>query len=175
VSSSGAGRHPDLIVGHGTLGRLIARLAVAAGAAPVVWEIEPSRRDGTFGYPVIDPAEDPRRDYACVCDASGDATHLDALIGRLAPGGEVVLAGFYHTPLSFDFAPAFMREARLRVAAQWRPHDLEAVIGLNRSKQLPLADLISHRADARDAPRAYDIAFSDPTCLKMVLDWSSCR
>ena len=35
---------PDLIVGHGTLGRLLARLTVAAGApAPTVWEIDPKR------------------------------------------------------------------------------------------------------------------------------------
>ncbi len=33
---------PDLIVGHGVLGRLLARLAVLAGApAPTVWEREP--------------------------------------------------------------------------------------------------------------------------------------
>ena len=38
---------PDLIVGHGVLGRLLARLTIAAGApAPMVWEIDPSRRDG---------------------------------------------------------------------------------------------------------------------------------
>ncbi|MEJ2026281.1 MAG: alcohol dehydrogenase catalytic domain-containing protein, partial [Limibacillus sp.] len=33
---------PDLIVGHGVLGRLLARLTIAAGApAPVVWETNP--------------------------------------------------------------------------------------------------------------------------------------
>ena len=42
------------------------------------------------------------------------------LIARLAPGGEIVLAGFYDTPLSFAFPPAFMREARIRIAAEWR-------------------------------------------------------
>ena len=38
---------PDLIVGHGVLGRLLARLTVAAGAPPpTVWEIDPERRLG---------------------------------------------------------------------------------------------------------------------------------
>jgi bacteriochlorophyllide a dehydrogenase len=37
---------PDLIVGHGTLGRLLARLTLAAGApAPTVWEVDPARRE----------------------------------------------------------------------------------------------------------------------------------
>jgi 3-hydroxyethyl bacteriochlorophyllide a dehydrogenase len=134
------GPQPDLIVGHGVLGRLMARLAVAAGAAPVVWETNAARRGGAHGYTVRDPAEDTRRDYRLVAEVSGDAAILDALIARLAPGGEIVLAGFYGDRLSFAFPPAFMREARLRVPA---PH----------------------------AEAAYRTAFTDPACLKMVLDW----
>ena len=49
---------------------------------------------------------------------SGDAAILDTLVARLAPGGEIVLAGFYAEPLAFAFPPAFMREARIRVAAR---------------------------------------------------------
>lgn len=54
---------PDLIIGHGTLGRLLARLTLAAGGKPpTVWEIDPDRRSGATGYPVIAPEDDPRRD-----------------------------------------------------------------------------------------------------------------
>ena len=73
------------------------------------------------------PDDDPRRDYRCICDASGDAGLLDTLIGRIAPGGEIVLAGFYAERLSFAFPMAFMREARLAgrraMAARttWKP------------------------------------------------------
>lgn len=165
---------PDLIVGHGVLGRLVARLAVAAGGSPVVWETQPDRRVADAGYRVVDPATDSRRDYRCICDVSGDAALLDALIGRLAPGGEVVLAGFYDTPLSFVFVPAFMREARIRVAAQWQPADLLAVRDLAESGALSLDQLITHRQDAMNADSAYRTAFGDPACLKMTLDWRNC-
>jgi 3-hydroxyethyl bacteriochlorophyllide a dehydrogenase len=165
---------PDLIVGHGVLGRMIARLAVVAGAAPTVWETNPARRDGADGYTVIDPTEDERRNYRCICDVSGDSSLLDTLISRLAPGGEVVLAGFYDEPLSFVFPPAFMREARIRIAAQWQPSDLVAVKNLAESGRLSLDGLITHRAEAMQADAAYRTAFSDPTCLKMILDWRSC-
>lgn len=165
---------PDLIVGHGVLGRMIARLAVVAGAAPTVWETNPARRDGAAGYTVVDPSVDERRDYRCICDVSGDSSLLDTLISRLAPGGEVVLAGFYDEPLSFVFPPAFMREARIRVAAQWQPSDLVAVKNLAESGRLSLDGLITHRAEAMQADAAYRTAFSDPTCLKMILDWRSC-
>jgi len=175
VSAAVDGRQPDLIIGHGVLGRMVARIAVAAGASPTVWETNAERRAGALGYEVLDPALDTRRDYRSICDVSGDASLLDTLIGRLAPGGEIVLAGFYDQPLSFDFPPAFMREARLRIAAQWQPQDLAAVKQLMESGRLPLDGLITHRADAADADSAYRTAFGDPACLKMVLDWRSCK
>ncbi len=163
---------PDLIVGHGVLGRVLARLAIAAGAPPpVVWEKNPTRAEGAIGYRVIDPSTDDRRDYRCICDVSGDPTLLDTLIGRLAPAGEIVLAGFYAEPLSFAFAPAFMRETRLRIAAQWIESDLVAVMALLASGAMSLEGLITHRQEAGDAAAAYRTAFTDPACLKMVLDW----
>ena len=65
---------PDLIIGHGVLGRMIARLAVVAGASPTVWETNPARREGAMGYEVIDPSMDARRNYHCICDVSGDSS-----------------------------------------------------------------------------------------------------
>ncbi|CAN5337440.1 chlorophyll synthesis pathway protein BchC [soil metagenome] len=174
-ATSGPGQvQPDLIIGHGVLGRMIARLAVAAGASPVVWETNAARREGAEGDTVIAPAEDDRKDYRSICDVSGDSSLLNTLIGRLAFGGEIVLAGFYDEPLSFLFPPAFMREARLRIAAQWQPGDLAAVKQLAESGRLSLDGLITHRADAMQADAAYRTAFGDPACLKMILDWRHC-
>jgi len=171
-NGSQGGVLPGLIVGHGVLGRLLARLMLAAdGAAqPTVWEIEPVRMTGADGYAVVHPDQDPRRDYHCICDVSGDASILDALVQRLAPGGEIVLAGFYDK-LSLSFAPAFMREVRLRIAAQFLPRDLEAVMALIASGRLSLDGLVTHQASPLDASGAYQTAFTDPSCLKMVLDW----
>lgn len=166
------GEPPELIVGHGVLGRLIARLAVLrAEKAPVVWERNPDRIDGALGYQVVHPEADSRRDYRVICDVSGDSSLLDTLIAHLAPGGELVLAGFYSAPLAFAFPPAFMREARIRVAAEWRDTDMTGVKALVDSGQLNLDGLITHRQEASEAPAAYRTAFSDPTCLKMILDW----
>ncbi len=170
-----AGTHsglPDLIVGHGVLGRLVARITLALGGpAPQVWDTSPARRTGAQGYPVCHPEDDPRRDYRCILDASGADGILDQLIGRIARGGEVVLAGFYTGRIDFGFVPAFMREARLRIAAEWTPQDLVATRALIETGALSLAGLITHRADPADAPRAYEQAFSDADCLKMILDW----
>lgn len=163
---------PDLIIGHGVLGRLIARVAVLlADSPPTVWEKNANRASGAEGYCVSHPDADARRDYRAIYDVSGDSAILDTLIGRLAPGGEIVLAGFYSEPLSFTFPAAFMREARIRVAAEWRESDLAAVKELIDSHRLSLDGLITHREEASDAAAAYRTAFTDSSCLKMVLDW----
>lgn len=163
---------PELIVGHGTLGRLLARVTLALGGpAPTVWETNPDRQAGAEGYTVVSPDEDGRRDYAAIYDVSGDADLLDELIGRLAFGGEVVLAGFYSDRPSFAFPQAFMREARIRVAAEWRESDLHATRDLAERGELSLDGLITHRQAATDAEQAYRTAFGDSACLKMILDW----
>jgi 3-hydroxyethyl bacteriochlorophyllide a dehydrogenase len=165
---------PGLIVGHGVMGRLLARITLALGMpAPTVWETQPARRSGATGYAVIPPDEDARKDYAAVYDVSGDASLLNGLIGRLAPGGEVVLAGFYKSDLGFAFAPAFMREASIRIAAQWKKHDLLAVTALVESGALSLDGLITHTLNPGRAREAYEVAFGDPQCLKMMLDWTA--
>lgn len=168
----GGGQLPQLIIGHGVLGRLLARLTVAAGApAPTVWETRASRQAGASGYRVVHPDSDDRRDYSSIYDVSGDAASLDSFIARLAKGGELVLAGFYSQPISFAFPPAFMREARLRVTAEWQPEDLASVNALIETGNLDLDGLISAVEPANDAAKAYPAAFNDPDCLKMVLDW----
>ena len=153
------GDPPDLIVGHGVLGRLLARLTIASGAsAPMVWD---------------NKGEDDRHDYRAIYDVSGYAHGLDNLIGRLAKRGEIVLAGFYSDRLSFGFAPAFQAEARLRVAAEWTPEDLASTQALVETGALDLDGLITDIRPANEAESAYPAAFNEPDCLKMVLDWSS--
>ncbi len=166
------GALPDLIIGHGVLGRLLARMAiVAGGAAPTVWEINPDRMAGGDGYAVLTPEQDDRRDYMNVYDASGDSNILDAAIMRTARGGEIVLVGFYADPLNFQFAPAFRRETRIRIATEFLPADLAAAIAMVDNGQLSLDGLVTNLVPAANAATAYGQAFSDATCLKMVFDW----
>ncbi|MCX7371272.1 MAG: chlorophyll synthesis pathway protein BchC, partial [Alphaproteobacteria bacterium] len=106
-----------------------------------------------------------------VIDASGDANILDTLVGRIARGAEIILAGFYHERLNFAFPPAFMKEARIRIAAEWKPADITTVNTLLATGALKLDGLITHQAEPAQATAAYRTAFTDPACLKMVLDW----
>ena len=162
---------PNIIVGHGALGRLIAKIAVLKGLNPIVIEANKERRKGNFEYEVISPLESKKLTGGCVVDASGDSSQLNDLIKFLKPQGEIVLAGFYDKPLSFDFAPAFLREANIRVSAQWTPTDLNIVSGLFATKKINFEDLISHRVAIDSIDSAYEIAFNDSSCLKMIINW----
>ncbi len=161
-----------LVVGHGALGRLVARILAdrADAPPPTVWETNPIRKGGNLAYPVVDPAEDEAGEYGTIYDLSGDGGILDAVLPRLARGGEVVLAGFYHR-IGFGFPPAFLKEARIRVAAEWQARDLRGALEMQGEGRLSLADLVTHRESAGKAPDAYRTAFEDPRCVKMILDW----
>jgi 3-hydroxyethyl bacteriochlorophyllide a dehydrogenase len=93
------------------LGRLLARMTIALGAAaPTVWETHAQRKGGAVGYEVVSPDEDPRRDYHSICDASGDSNILDTPPRPpRARGGAIDLAGFYADRLNFAFPVASPR------------------------------------------------------------------
>jgi bacteriochlorophyllide a dehydrogenase len=167
----------NLIVGHGVLGRLVARLLKAMGAAVVVvCETNPQRIDqanaASHGYSVVLSLDDASGSFQTIFEVSGDAGQIDQLIRRLAPGAQIILGGFYSGSVQFCFAPAFMREAQIRVAAQWQPADLQAVVSLVAQGQLSLAHLLTHTCTPTQTHAAYEQAFGDSQCLKMVLDWS---
>jgi 3-hydroxyethyl bacteriochlorophyllide a dehydrogenase len=167
-------RLPELIIGHGVLGRLLARLTVIAGGKPpTVWEVDENRMAGAQGYQVIHPDQDTKRDYQSIYDASGCTDLLDQWIQRCGRGAEIVLAGFYSERINFAFPHAFMREMKFRIAAEWRADDMTAINALIDEGSLSLDGLVTHRAKAADAKRAYVQAFEDPTCYKMVLDWEA--
>ena len=163
---------PELIIGHGALGRLLARVTEAQyHMTPVVWETAAERREGIHSYTVIDPADDDRRDYRRVCDVSGASLIIDQAVHHLAKGATVLLAGFYAAPIQFQFPAAFMREIDLRISAEWQPKDMQTALDLISGGDLSLSGIITHDQPYDSAETAYQQAFSDPRCLKMVLDW----
>jgi 3-hydroxyethyl bacteriochlorophyllide a dehydrogenase len=155
---------PDLIVGHGVLGRLLARLTVLAGRRP--------RRCGNQSpsaatAPPATAVMRPRRRRAPRLPLHlrrqrrrvASSTPPDR---RLAPGGEIVLAGFYrpsrcvHVPAGVHARGADPRRRRMEAA------DLLAVRELAEIRA-PVARRPDHPSHAgADAERAYRTAFGDP-------------
>ena len=149
----------------------LARLTIAAGGkAPTVWEINEDRQAGATGYDVIHPDADDRRDYGCIYDASGVSSLLDTMVGPPCQGRRDRAGRVLPEPLQFSFPPAFLREARFRIAAEWTREDLVATRDLIDHGALSLSGLITHTVQAEQAESAYQTAFEDPACLKMILE-----
>jgi len=162
---------PDLIIGHGVLGRLAARIALALGHHPTVWEIDASRSDAAGDYAILHPGADRRTDYGAILELSGSVEALDAALMHARRHAQITLGGFYHPNLTFGYPPAFMREVQFVVASEWTPGDMADAVVMVGDGTLNLDGLISHGAAALDAAAAYRTAFTDPACLKMTLDW----
>jgi bacteriochlorophyllide a dehydrogenase len=65
-----------------------------------------------------------------------------------------------------------MRAMQLKIAAEFSPIDLADVTAMVTDGRLSLDGIITHRVSAADAAEAYATAFGDPTCVKMILNWS---
>jgi 3-hydroxyethyl bacteriochlorophyllide a dehydrogenase len=59
----------------------------------------------------------------------------------------------------------------MRITAEWGANDLQAVTQLLKDGRLSFEGLITHQRDAQQATEAYGMAFDDPNCIKMILDW----
>ena len=74
---------PSLIIGHGVLGRLLARLTIALVVKPRLYGKESSRVGNETDYDVIDPENDNSSDHESIYEASGDISVLDKIIPKL--------------------------------------------------------------------------------------------
>jgi len=164
-----------LILGQGIVGQLAARFAKACGATVHVTDKAAAR----LRYAVADailPADPPPPGppspgaYDVLIDATGK---MDAIAPRLMSvkqGGRVVLLGYYER-IDLPYMPAFLRELTFAVSKEWAPGDLARARDAIASGMVDVSNLITHRLPADEAPRAFEMAFNDPECLKMVLVW----
>jgi len=109
-------------------------------------------------------------EYDMLIDATGK---MDAIAPRLMSvkkGGRVVLLGYYDK-IELPYMPVFLRELTLASSMQWVPGDLVRARDAIASGEIEVRTLITHCLPADDAPKAFDVAFNDPDCVKMILSW----
>jgi 3-hydroxyethyl bacteriochlorophyllide a dehydrogenase len=163
----------DVVVGHGALGRLLATLNhIRYGSWPLVWEALAARRAQATPYPLVAPGTAPETPAARIIDASGDPGIIDQVVPVVSRGAQVVLAGFYSRPVTFQYPPAFIKEIGVQIAAEFRPEHLSAVADLAVGGALDLDGIITHVESPSQVRSAYERAFTDPECVKLILDWN---
>jgi 3-hydroxyethyl bacteriochlorophyllide a dehydrogenase len=166
-----------LILGQGIVGQMAARIAKARGATVHVTDKVESRLRLSVADEIVSsapplPGPPPQgvSEYDMLIDATGK---MDAIAPRLMSvkkGGRVVLLGYYDK-IELPYMPVFLRELTLASSMQWVPGDLVRARDAIASGEIEVRTLITHCLPADDAPKAFDVAFNDPDCVKMILSW----
>ncbi|MEI7645417.1 MAG: zinc-binding dehydrogenase [Chloroflexales bacterium] len=169
-----------LVLGQGIVGQLAARLAKLAGASYVaVADRVAVRLEASKADQVIDITRESldeaisEANINLLIDATGSMTALSGALPLLANHGRVLLLGYYDT-LNLPYAPLFMREAQVLIAREWQfgvDGDLPRARDLLASGDLDVRGLLTHRVPLDRIQAAYRLAFEDPACLKVVVEW----
>ncbi|MCA9973067.1 MAG: hypothetical protein KC425_22770 [Anaerolineales bacterium] len=162
-----------LVLGQGPVGQLAARYAFAAGAWVAVTDRVGSRLARAVADQRVDVStETPAFDkpFNLIVEATGSMAALANALPHLAPGGAILLLGYYQT-LDLPYMPLFLKEARLLTAKEWAPGDLLRCRDDIASGRLDVAPLLTHCLPIADVAEAYDVALNEQACLKLVLDW----
>ena len=169
-----------LVLGQGIVGQLAARFAKLQGAQHVaVVDRVTSRLAVSQADQVIDLTRDSldeaisETNINLLIEATGSMPALAAALPLLANHGRVLLLGYYDH-IHIPYAPVFMREAQILIAREWQfgpDGDLPRARDLLASGELDVSGLLTHRVPLDRIQAAYRLAFEDPSCLKLVVEW----
>ncbi len=174
------------VLGQGIVGQLAARFAKARGARVTVSDKVPSRlrlaaadakllaEDGALRAEDGSAVAALDKTFAVLIDATGKMEAIAPRLMNVQKGGRVVLLGYYER-IDLPYMPAFLRELTLAVSKEWAPGDLARARDAIAAGQVEVRSLITHCLPADDAPRAFDLAFNDPDCVKITLTWSGAQ
>jgi len=175
-----------LIIGLGLIGQFAVQVARAKGCRVVAADRLPerlqvasksgSRRTVNSSRESLAECarEETEQGFDIVLEATGRAALVPDLIELLQPFGRMVLQGWYHEPIGFDFHRAHQKHLSLYCPCSWRGErtGLRDVLRLMSQRKLRSAHLITHRVPFTRAPEMYErIDRGDPRVLGILFDW----
>jgi 2-desacetyl-2-hydroxyethyl bacteriochlorophyllide A dehydrogenase len=170
-----------LVIGGGTVGQLVASVARAAGASPVV-VVDPvaarralAERGGAAAVAPEQPvdAHFPTRGVDIVVEASGAPGQAARAVALARRGGRIVLLGVQPRPEEIDVLDIVLHEKTIRgSAAHMYDDDVEVGVRMLAEGRLSVDGLVTHRIALADV---VDEGFErlrrrDPDALKVLVD-----
>jgi len=165
-----------LVLGQGPVGQLAARFAQQTGAWVAVADRVPSRLAKSVADQVVNVQAQPLAEAISpgvdvIIEATGSMEVLASALPLLTPRSTILLLGYYQT-LQLPYMSLFLKEARLLTAKEWAPGDLVRCRNALQTGTVEVASLLTHQLPITAVTQAYDVALTDPDCLKLVLDWA---
>ena len=159
-----------VVLGQGTTGLLHTRLAVLAGANPVIaisrsrWKLEVAERMGAH-HALELAAEDALQEVLrltggsgadVVIDTAGGAATLQAGMDMLRPGGRFSPYAVSHECCAgFTTFPLYYKEVSIIGSRALTPADMQPSIELVASGQIDVSDFVSGTYPLEQAPEAF--------------------
>ncbi|NTU92765.1 MAG: chlorophyll synthesis pathway protein BchC [Chlorobiaceae bacterium] len=169
-----------LVLGQGAVGILAAELSKHMGASLVAVtepyenrlrissadiKVNPERQDvsaALAGY-----------EFDVLIDSTGIMSAIETGLRFVRFHGTVIFGGYYQR-MNIDYSQAFDKELSFIAARQWAKGDLQRVRQLIADRKLNAEKIFTHRCKLdNDLMAAYNQAFNDPDCLKMIVEWQA--
>lgn len=173
------------VVGGGPIGVLIALVARAGGAEPVVFEVDAHRRavaEG-LGLRTVDPTGVDAAAFVrewtgdagvpVAFEVSGSAAGLTAAVDALAVRGRLVVVAIHGAPRPVDLHRFFWRELTMVGARVYDRTDYELAIRLIRQGAVPVAALITRVEPLARAADAFAALAAGGAVMKVLVDCAS--
>ena len=164
-----------LVLGAGSIGMLITRVALAAGAdSVIVTDIDAGKLDIIEAFDArtatVNAAQDDVEEFVlahtdgqgadAVFEASGAVSAASSVFGPLRPGGTVVYVGMPSGAIPYDIPAAQVKEASVQHVFRYA-NVFPRAIRLLENGTVAVADLITHRYPLHRGVEAFD-AMRDP-------------
>ena len=174
------------VLGQGTTGLLHTRLAVLAGAGPVIaisrsrWKLEMAERMGA--HHVLDTGAEQAVEEVLrltggggadvVIDTAGGAATLKAGMDMLRPGGRLSPYAVSHECCAeFTTFPLYYKEMSIIGSRALTHADMQPSIDLVASGQIDVSDFVSATYPLQDAPEAFREYEGNPgSVLRIVIE-----
>ncbi len=171
-----------LVVGGGPIGVLIAVIARARGAKPLVVEPDAYRRSvvaelgldvldsGAAGLPALLEAWSEGAGAAVTFEVSGTQGGLDLAVAALGARGRLVAVGIHAESRLVDMKRVFWKELQLIGARVYDRTDFTAAVELLARGTIPVDALVSSTEALADAPAAFERLARGGRVMKVLIE-----
>lgn len=166
-----------VVIGGGPIGTLIALVARALDARPLVVEPDRERRAlaRELGLDVFEPADDLAAAIGevgaeVVFEVSGSAEGILAATSHAAIRGRVVVVAIFPEPKPVALFDLFWKELEVRGARVYEPEDFEAAIRLLADESLGLERIVTAVEPLERVPAVFDELRDGRQAMKILVD-----
>ncbi|MGQ9628768.1 MAG: zinc-dependent alcohol dehydrogenase [bacterium] len=171
------------IIGQGLIGNLWGQIAKMRGAYVIASDIKLRRVELSMRFAAHIAIDGREKDLKrvlqqirptgadVVVEAIGKNEMIPGLIDLVRPRGKIVLQGWYPGDVQINFHAAHAKRATFYFPCHLEGRDV--ILKWLSQKKLALEELITHRFDAMDLPKAFDMIVKDEEdYMGIVIDWS---